>query len=94
MQQAVSQVKNKKLHRAKNIACNSRNYMLQGVMATAQEIAQAADVTEAYARMLHAGTRKPSLGVALKIYDATGEQLGPLAGLPKGAIKVARKMAA
>lgn len=63
-------------------------------MASPQEIAKAASVTEAYARMLIAGTRRPSLDVALRIYDATGATFGPLAGLTKSQIEVARKMAA
>lgn len=57
-------------------------------------IAQAGGVTPAFARMLLAGTRKPSLPVALRIYDVTGVQLGPLAGLDRRAIDVARQMAA
>lgn len=57
-------------------------------------IAQAAGVTSAYARMLLAGTRQPSLAVALKIYDATGVQLGQLKGLDRRSIDVARQMAA
>lgn len=57
-------------------------------------IAQAGGVTPAYARMMLAGTRKPSLPVALKIYDATGVQLGPIADLSRSQIDVARTMAA
>lgn len=56
-------------------------------------IAQAGDVTPAYARMLLAGTRRPSLALALKIYDATGVQFGPIAGLDRRNIDVARQMA-
>ena len=55
-------------------------------------IANAGGITPAFARMLIAGTRRPSLGVALKIYDATGMQFGPLAGLDRRSIDVARKM--
>lgn len=51
-------------------------------------------VTPAYARMLRAGSRQPSLGLALALYDGTGEQVGPLAGLTKREIETARKMAA
>lgn len=57
-------------------------------------IARAGGVTAAYARMLLAGTRRPSLTLALKIYDATGAQFGPIAGLDAQAIAVARQMAA
>lgn len=57
-------------------------------------IAEAGGVTPAYARMMLAGTRKPSLPVALKIYDATGVQLGPISGLTRSQIDVARQMAA
>lgn len=56
-------------------------------------IAAAGGVSAAYARMLIAGTRKPSLAVAVKIYDATGVQFGPLAGLDRRSIDVARTMA-
>lgn len=55
-------------------------------------IAEAGGVTAAYARMLIAGTRKPSLSLAIKIYDATGVQFGPLAGLDRRSIDVARMM--
>jgi hypothetical protein len=57
-------------------------------------IAEAGGVTAAYARMMIAGTRKPSLPLALKIYDATGVQLGPISGLSRSQIDVARQMAA
>ncbi len=59
-----------------------------------QSIADAAGVTAAYARMLLNGERRPSLDVALKVYDVTGYQCGPLAGLTKREIETARKMAA
>lgn len=51
-------------------------------------------MTQAYARMLLANDRRPSLAVALKIYDATGYQCGPLEGLNRRDIDAARKMAA
>ena len=56
-------------------------------------IAEAGGVTPAFARMLIAGTRKPSLAVAIKIYDATGHKLGPLVNLDTRQINVARTMA-
>lgn len=60
---------------------------------TAQQIAEAAGVTPAYGRMLLAGTRTPSLAVAIQIFDATGQRLGPLEGLTVREIAAARKMA-
>jgi hypothetical protein len=51
-------------------------------------------VTPAYARMLRAGSRQPSLSLALALYDGTGKQVGPLTGLTKREIETARKMAA
>lgn len=57
-------------------------------------IAEAGGVTPAFVRMMIAGKRKPSLPVALKIYDATGVQFGPLSGLSRSQIDVARQMAA
>lgn len=56
-------------------------------------IATAGGVTPAYARMLIAGTRTPSLAVALRIYDATGEKFGLLRGLDDNGIETARQMA-
>jgi hypothetical protein len=51
-------------------------------------------VTPAYARMLRAGTRQPSLALALALYDGAGVQVGPLADLTEQEIETARKMAA
>ena len=56
-------------------------------------IAKAGGISAGYARMLLAGTRKPSLDCALKIYDVTGVQLGPISGLTRSQIDVARQMA-
>lgn len=58
------------------------------------QIAEAGGVTPAYVRMMMAGKRKPSLGLALRIYDATGVQLGPIADLTRAQISVARQMVA
>jgi hypothetical protein len=55
-------------------------------------LAEAGGVTPAFIRMVLAGTRRPSLSVALKIYDATGAHLGPLSGLSRSQIDVARAM--
>lgn len=62
-------------------------------MPTPTEIANATGKTEAFARMVMAGTRDPSLPVALRIYDELGAQYGPLAKLSKREIETARKMA-
>lgn len=58
-----------------------------------EQIVEHGGVTPAYARMLRAGDRKPSLELALRLYDGTGAQVGPLAGLNKRDIEAARKMA-
>jgi transcriptional regulator with XRE-family HTH domain len=55
-------------------------------------LAKAGGVTPAFIRMVMAGKRRPSLTVALRIYDATGVQLGQLAGLTRSQIDVARGM--
>lgn len=62
-------------------------------MATAQEIAEATGCTNAYARMLIDGTRRPSLATALRIFDGLGEKLGPLRDLSDDEIATARRMA-
>jgi len=61
---------------------------------TADQIATHGGVTAAYGRMILAGERKPSLALAIKIYDATGARIGPLEGLSKREVETARKMAA
>lgn len=58
---------------------------------TAQQIADAANVTPAYARMILAG-RIPSTATALAVFDATGEPIGPLVGLGSDGIEIARQM--
>lgn len=62
------------------------------MMITAQQIAEAGQVTPAYARMILAGSRTPSLATALRIYDATGSKLGPIANLDAQEVEAARKM--
>ena len=59
-----------------------------------ETIVEHGGVTAAYARMLRAGKRQPSLSLALALYDGTGAQVGPLAGLTKRDIEAARKIAA
>lgn len=58
-----------------------------------ERIVELGGVTPAYARMLIAGTRRPSLALALRLYDGTGRQFGPLDGLTKREIEAVRKMA-
>jgi transcriptional regulator with XRE-family HTH domain len=58
------------------------------------ELSRAADISVPYAWQILKGERTPSLAVALRIFDATGEQLGPLAGLNKRDIEGVRKAAA
>lgn len=60
---------------------------------TAQQIADAAGVTPAYARMILAGSRTPSQACALRVFDATGQRIGPLTGLSPDEIETVRKMA-
>ena len=47
----------------------------------------------AFARMIINGKRSPSLANALKIFDGTGEKLGPLRDLSDEEIATARRMA-
>lgn len=60
------------------------------------ELSKAADISKPYAWQLlrDPPLRTPSLPMALHIYDRTGLQFGPLAGLTKREIDAARKMAA
>jgi transcriptional regulator with XRE-family HTH domain len=57
----------------------------------AQQIAEAAGVTPAYARMLLAGKRQPSLALALALHDKLGWQCGSLVGAQKRDIEAARR---
>ena len=56
-----------------------------------EQIVEHGGVSAAYARMLRSGDRYPSVDLALRLYDATGAKVGPLAGMDKSAIEVARK---
>lgn len=58
------------------------------------ELARKANINRVYAWQLLRGDRQPSLELALRIYGATGEQLGLLAGLTPDEIEVMRKAAA
>jgi hypothetical protein len=59
-----------------------------------EQIVEAGGVSAAYARMLRNGDRQPSVALALRLYDATGAKVGPLAGLGKSGIETARQMEA
>lgn len=56
------------------------------------EIARAAGISVPYASQIIDGHRRPSLEVALRIYDGTGALFGPLTGLSKREVETARKM--
>lgn len=58
---------------------------------TPTELAQRADISVAYASQLLNGKRQcSSLSMALKIYDATNLQFGPLRGLSEQEIEPLR----
>lgn len=61
---------------------------------TPTELAKATGISVPYAWQMIKGKRPVSLEMALRIFDATGKQLGPLASLTAAEIKTARKMAA
>ena len=61
---------------------------------TPTELSKAAGISVPFASQIISGKRKPSLGMALQIYDAAGVQFGPLAGLDTADIEAARRMAA
>lgn len=56
-----------------------------------EQIVEAGGVSAAYARMLRKGDRYPSMELALRLFDATGAKVGPLAGLNKAGIEAARR---
>lgn len=62
-------------------------------MLTTKQLATAAGISVPYAWQILNGKRTPSLPMSLRIYDATGEQMGQLEGLTKRDIEAARKMA-
>lgn len=57
-----------------------------------ETIVQHGGVSAAYARMLRAGKRTASLALALRLYDATGERVGPLQGRSQDEIDAFRKL--
>jgi transcriptional regulator with XRE-family HTH domain len=61
---------------------------------TSTELVQRLGISRVYAWQLLKGKRQPSLELALRIYGATGVQLGLLAGLTPDEIDVMRKAAA
>jgi hypothetical protein len=68
--------------------------IVQGRMASAQTIIEAAGIRRTHAYDILAGRQEPSLRVALDIFDATGERYGILRNLSDGAIAELRKQAA
>jgi transcriptional regulator with XRE-family HTH domain len=61
---------------------------------TPTELAEAAKISVPYASQLLSGERGASLGMAIKIYDATGLQFGILKDLPSETIEQLRPKAA
>ena len=61
---------------------------------TTSDLRDAANISQSHAHMILSGDRQPSLAVALKIYDATGQQFGILKGLSPDTIAEIRKQAA
>ena len=61
---------------------------------TPAELVRRCGINRVYAWQLLNGNRKPSLELALQIYDQTGLQLGMLDGLKANEIQVLRKAAA
>jgi transcriptional regulator with XRE-family HTH domain len=59
-----------------------------------RELSDRTGIHRVYAWQLLKGTRKPSLELALQIYDQTGVQLGLLEELTPDDIQVMRKAAA
>lgn len=51
-------------------------------------------VSVAYASQLLSGARKPSLELAIRLFDKAGVQLGPLVGATDEEIETLRKLAA
>jgi DNA-binding phage protein len=70
--------------------------IVQGGMAkpSAQQIVEVAGIKRTHAYDILAGRQKPSLTIALRIYDATGAQFGLLEGVTKDTIEDLRPKAA
>ncbi len=58
------------------------------------DLAGKLNVSVAYASQLLSGARKPSLELALRLFDTGGVKLGPLAGATDEEIATLRKLAA
>ncbi len=58
------------------------------------DLAGKLNVSVAYASQLLSGARKPSLELALRLFDASSVKLGPLAGASDKEIATLRKLAA
>jgi hypothetical protein len=74
------------------VAMRFKVWFIDRMKITAKQIALAGGVTPSFGHMILNGTRKPSLKLALRIYDGTGFQCGPLAGITEENIAIARLM--
>jgi transcriptional regulator with XRE-family HTH domain len=61
---------------------------------TPKALSDAGGISQSYASMILSGDRTPSLEIALRIYDQTGQQFGILKGLSDSAIDELRGRAA
>lgn len=61
---------------------------------TPTELSQRTGISVPYASQIITGARKPSLRLAIHIYDKTEVAFGPLQGLSPDEIEGARKVAA
>lgn len=61
---------------------------------TPTELSKSANISVPYASQILSGERKPSLKLAVRIYDATGETFGALQGLTPDEIDGVRRVAA
>lgn len=68
--------------------------IVQGGMASAQQLIDGANISRTHAYDILADREAPSLAVALRIFDATGEKFGILKGLADSSIADLRKQAA
>lgn len=60
---------------------------------TPTELAKAVGISVPYAWQILNGKRPTTIDMALRIFDATGAKVGPIAGLSANEIKTARKIA-
>lgn len=58
-----------------------------------RELADKARISQSFATQILDGSRSPSLAIALRIYDATGDQFGLLKDLPAETIEQLRPKA-